>query len=381
MTNTERSQLSLILSSRCRAIADTWYQALTAATSETPADARQHISEMTQQIVQLLQAETLDRHEAQAVGTHLTQLGYTSPFTLSATQAALGASLIEDLPAEHAIILYPTLISLLAELAAGFLQQTPPFATHSSTKLQQLEAALQNALAQKEEENLAALKRRFTVLVSHEFRTPLAIMLTANDLLKSYGERLSDARKQELLETTQRQIKHLDRLLDDILLISKAETPAHEFTPYPLDLTAFCHDLVDGVQRDHPSHPIDFQFSGDCRQAMVDATLLRQIITGLLANAANHAPQNTVIVFTVACTDDSAIFRLQDQGVRAFRDYDPQLYEAFFAGHDLNLFSGIDLELALIRYKIELHRGTFTFESTQSGTTFIVQLPLESNPA
>ena len=132
---------------------------------------------------------------------------------------------------------------------------------HDITEHQVLEDSLRAALDQ--ERRLVDLKSRFGIMVSHEFRTPLATIQTSTDLLENYVDRLTPERRHEALETISRQVRHLTTMLDDILSISKADTIGMDFKPTPTDLSELCQSIAEEVRwLDHGHHLVRYSAEG-----------------------------------------------------------------------------------------------------------------------
>ncbi|NJL09500.1 MAG: hybrid sensor histidine kinase/response regulator, partial [Calothrix sp. SM1_7_51] len=94
------------------------------------------------------------------------------------------------------------------------------------------------------EKEISSSKTRFVSMVSHEFRNPLSTIFTSAELLANHGDKLTEAKKIEYLHFIQNSVKNLNHLITNILSISKAEIPNDKFNPKPIDLEAFCQNLV-----------------------------------------------------------------------------------------------------------------------------------------
>ena len=112
------------------------------------------------------------------------------------------------------------------------------------TPRKRLELELREALHKERELN--ELKSRFIARASHEFRTPLAVILTSSDLLKNYGGRMSAEQRDEKLNRLQKEVRNIAVMLDDLLTISKGEE-LKEFNPELLDLQKLTREIVGGM--------------------------------------------------------------------------------------------------------------------------------------
>ena len=171
----------------------------------------------------------------------------------------------------------------------------------------------------------------------------------------------------------------MTNLLDDVLLIGKAEAGKLEFQPKLLDISQFCRDLVEEVQVTTQSHTINFGTQDELNNfdGLVDEKLLRHIITNLLTNAVKYSPQGKEVNFNLKCDRNQATFSIQDRGIGVSIEDQQQLFESFYRGKNVSNIPGTGLGLAIVKKSVDLHRGTITVKSQlEVGTTFIVTLPL-----
>ncbi|HTP96440.1 MAG TPA: PAS domain S-box protein, partial [Burkholderiales bacterium] len=110
-----------------------------------------------------------------------------------------------------------------------------------------LEQELRNTLEQERE--LGELKSRFVSMTSHEFRTPLATILSSAELLQDYGERLPAQEKAELTQHIRSAVARMTHMLDDVLMIGKVDAGRMEFDPRPLDVVAFCRSVLEETRK------------------------------------------------------------------------------------------------------------------------------------
>ncbi|GAB4305370.1 MAG: hypothetical protein Fur0025_47420 [Oscillatoriaceae cyanobacterium] len=259
------------------------------------------------------------------------------------------------------------------------------------TERKQLEAYLRQALAQEKEVN--ELKSRFVTMVSHEFRTPLATILSSADLMEFYVDSWQADKLLEHIHRLQNAAEYMTQMLNDVLVIGKADAGKLEFKPIALNLSQFCRDLVSSMEEDiqnkkRPNNSdnnrpkrIDFQenpaphHNGEIN-CIMDEKLVRQILTNLLANALKYSASN--VRFELAYEDTMAVFRIQDSGIGISPEDQLHIFEPFHRGNNVENRPGTGLGLAIVKKCVELHNGQITLESqVGQGTTFTVQLPLE----
>ncbi|GAB4383448.1 MAG: hypothetical protein Kow00121_45320 [Elainellaceae cyanobacterium] len=243
------------------------------------------------------------------------------------------------------------------------------------TQRKQVEEETRKALEQEKE--LRELKTRFVSMVSHEFRTPLATILASSDLLKSFGHKLSELQKQERLQKIQVEVKNMTQLLDEILLLGKAEAGRVEYKPRLLNLKQLCQDILDETQLwISDRHTLVFDYWGNSFQAMVDEKLLRHILTNLLSNAVKYSPMGGAIKFQLQCKPQKLIFQVHDNGIGIPEADLAKLYEPFHRASNVGNISGTGLGMAIVKHAVELHHGQVHVHSlVGSGSTFTVEIP------
>ncbi len=245
------------------------------------------------------------------------------------------------------------------------------------TERKQVETDIRNAL--EKEKELNELKSRFVTMASHEFRTPLATIFSSSELLEYYSHKWSEDKKIKHQQRIQSSVKHMTGLLDDVLLIGKAEAGKLEFQPKLIDIIQFCRDLVEEVQVTTTSHTISLciQEQLSKMEGMIDDKLLRHIIINLLTNAVKYSPEGREVIFDLKCDRTSAIFAIQDEGIGISVEDQQKLFESFHRGKNVSNIPGTGLGLAIVKKSVDLHGGTITVQSQlEVGTKFTVILPL-----
>lgn len=249
------------------------------------------------------------------------------------------------------------------------------------TKRKQVEAEIRKALETAKE--LSDLKSSFITMTSHEFRTPLSIISSSAGLLKDYSHKLDEAKKLKHLQRIQSTVIYMTQLLEDVLLINRAEAGRLEFNSSPLDLMEFCSGLVEELQLGiHTNHTIALRTACDTyltKNADMDEKLLRQILSNLLSNAIKYSAPGSKVHFDIACQNTVVVFQIKDEGIGITPEDQVHLFESFHRGKNVGNISGTGLGLAIVKKCVELHRGQIAVASVVGvGTTFTVTLPLNN---
>ncbi len=241
-------------------------------------------------------------------------------------------------------------------------------------KRQQAEA-IQRTLAQEKE--LSELKLRFFSMVSHEFRTPLSIILGSAQLLTQSNQQWTEEKKSKNLHRIQSSARSMNQLLTDILTLTRAEAGKLEFYPELIDLEAFCINLIEDIQFcNQPQRSIKFISKSNCTHANLDENLLYSILSNLLSNAIKYSPEKASILLIISSESDAIVFQVQDSGVGIPSEFQQHLFEPFHRANNVGKIVGTGLGLAVVKKCLEIHRGEITVESEVGvGTTFTVRIP------
>ena len=248
------------------------------------------------------------------------------------------------------------------------------------TKCKQVE---ETRLALEKEREISELKSRFIAIASHEFRTPLTSILLCCEFLSSHHHKLAEETKQRHFQQIKSSVKHLNQVLEDVLIVGRVQAGKLQFNPAPLPLVNFCFDVVEQLQFSAGDR-YNLNFVSQCSYnvttknlPLMDEKLLRHILTNLLSNAIKYSPQGGNIQFNLICDDDSVIFRIQDQGIGIPKEEQAELFTSFFRCSNIGKLPGTGLGLTIVKNAVELHGGQINVESeVDIGTTFTVILPL-----
>ncbi|MES2477217.1 MAG: ATP-binding protein [Verrucomicrobiota bacterium] len=238
------------------------------------------------------------------------------------------------------------------------------------------EETIRRALENEREVN--ELRSRFTAIVSHEFRTPLGIIMSAVDLLRNYFDRIGESKREELLTDIRQAVWRMGGLMEQVLVLGRADSGNLGFSPVSLDLEGLCAKLADEANSVMAGRcPIRTDFAPDLEQVVADEGLLRHVFSNLLSNAAKYSEAGSPIDFTAARDGADAVFSVRDRGIGIPLEDQPRMFEAFQRAGNVGETPGTGLGLLIVKRCLELHGGTISFESIpRDGTTFTVRMPL-----
>jgi signal transduction histidine kinase len=259
----------------------------------------------------------------------------------------------------------------LGALAGSFSEMAGQVAERQRVQVE-LERALER------ERDLVRLKTNFVSLVSHEFRTPLGVILSSSEILGKYFDALEPAERTEQLEAIKANVLRMSGLMEEVLLFSRLEAGGVAFTPEPLDLQGLCERLRDEVfSATRGRCPILLEAEGDLADARGDEALLRHIISNLLSNGVKYSEEGSAVLVLLQRAGNDAVLTVSDRGIGIPSDGLAKLFEAFHRAKNAAAFAGTGLGLVVVKRCVDLHGGTISIQSTEGGgTTVRVKLPL-----
>lgn len=243
------------------------------------------------------------------------------------------------------------------------------------------EAELLKSLAREKE--LGQLKSNFVSMVSHEFRTPLGVILSSAEILDNYLDQLDPDDRREQLQSIQKNTRRMADLMEEVLLLGMVEAGRLNFQPTRLDFLAFSRRLVEELQSaTNNKCPVHIAAPPEAQEAFGDERLLQHVFTNLLSNAVKYSPAGGTVHFDIERDGATAVCRIRDHGLGIPEADLAQLFSAFHRGSNAGQVPGTGLGLTIVKRCVELHRGKIKVESAVGrGTTVTVRLPLfESNP-
>lgn len=232
------------------------------------------------------------------------------------------------------------------------------------------------------EKELNELKSQFVAMASHEFRTPLATIQVASDLLRHYSDRMSEAKKRGHFDKIQQEVKNMTILLEELLTISKVESGRFTVHRQVVQLKDFCMSAIEEILF-MATEQHSLKFTNQCQQetCVFDPNLVRKILTNLLSNAIKYSPNGGTIALTLTNPSDrphTLAFQVSDRGVGIPHAEQGQIFEPFFRARNVGKVTGTGLGLAIAKSSAELHGGKIdVISEADRGTTFIFSLPMQ----
>jgi PAS domain S-box-containing protein len=248
----------------------------------------------------------------------------------------------------------------------------------------ELEQARQDLLkALEQEKELNRMKTNFISVVSHEFRTPLGVIVSSADILESYFDRLKPEQRAGHLQDIRHSTRQMTGLMEEVLLLGSVESSRMQFKPEVIDLPGFCRRIVDEqLSATNRRCPIFLDVKVEGEAASGDEGMMRHIFGNLLSNGIKYSPVGSQVHFSVKREGVDTIFEVRDHGIGIPEEDRKQLFEPFCRGRNVGEIPGTGLGLVIVKRCVELHGGNISFESDPGrGSTFTVKLQLIANEA
>jgi PAS domain S-box-containing protein len=238
--------------------------------------------------------------------------------------------------------------------------------------LNQLEASrkeLQDAL--KREKQLGELKSRFVTMASHEFKTPLATILTSATLIGKYQKTEDQVHREKHLKRISDTVLNLSNLLNEFLSIGKLEEGKIKPKPELFFLPDQIREIVSEMQSqagDGKQIQIEIPDVGDVQ---LDKELIRYVMLNLLSNAIKFSPPESTITVRALRRENVLIIEVQDQGIGISRKDQEHLFERFFRGRNADNIQGTGLGLHIVQRYVMLMEGEIKIQSELNKGTII----------
>jgi signal transduction histidine kinase len=251
-------------------------------------------------------------------------------------------------------------------------------------QLLQLNNELEERVEQRTSELTEAHRRKdeFLAILAHELRNPLAPIRNAVQILKM--NQISEIAPEGIIEMMDRQVRHLIRLVDDLLDVSRVMEGKIELRKEMVNLLSVIGDAVDTARPliDNNGQELKIHVPREPLQIDADPVRLTQIIGNLLMNAAKYTPFQGRIDLTAECVENEIELRVRDSGI----GIDPRMLDRIFdlfvqVDHTATRSQGgLGIGLTLVKNLVEMHRGSVTATSAGlgKGSEFIIRLPLVS---
>jgi signal transduction histidine kinase/ActR/RegA family two-component response regulator len=278
------------------------------------------------------------------------------------------------------------LATFIATLTATMLPMAAVVAERRRAEEERARLLDREHAARVDAEATSAAKDDFLAMLGHELRNPLSAIATAAHVLSL--DRSRDESADHAQRVINRQVRHLARLVDDLLDVTRVTTGKVTLAHEPVDFSALVLRSIDSLElssreSDHGPGP---QLQVEVEPGLWvhgDPTRLEQIVTNLLTNAIKYTPAGGSVRVVAGAEDDRIVIRVADTGIGIEPELLPHIFERFIQadtgparGH-----GGLGLGLTLVKHFVELHRGEVSAASDGAGRGSVFTVSLPTAPA
>jgi len=235
---------------------------------------------------------------------------------------------------------------------------------------------LEEALAS--EKQINETQRQFVSMVSHEFRTPLAIIDgQAQRVMRRIDNEPRDG-VMKSMEKCRSGVARLIRLIESMLSSSRLEAGRIELSLGSCKLVELLEETAKGQESVSPSHQIVLNVDDLPETIIADEKLIRQVFTNLLSNAVKYSPGTSKVWVDGRREGPDVVIAFRDEGVGIPEKEIDKLFGRFFRASTSSGIAGTGIGLNLVRQLLQLHEGDIAVSSVENvGTTFTMRLPIE----
>lgn len=241
------------------------------------------------------------------------------------------------------------------------------------------EAAARASLALEAESE--RIRSTLLASISHDLRTPLAVLAGASSTLVEGGERLPAAEREALSRSIYGQARDLFDQVEKVLQMTRLEAGSIRPERDWASLAEIAGSVLSRMGDRLATHRVVAEVAPDLPLVRVDAPLIEQVLANLLDNAARHTPPGTVVVLRARRDGDDLVVAVEDNGPGTGGRAPESLFGKFRGGGEEGARGGFGLGLAICRAIVELHGGRVGAEANPGGGLVVrFTVPIEASP-
>lgn len=223
---------------------------------------------------------------------------------------------------------------------------------------------------------ITAQKDEFIGVASHELKTPLTSLKAYLQLISNYKKEIVPEPVKRFIGKAELSILKLQRLVDDLLDVSKIQAGKLNFSKIPLNMNDLISACVENAAYMYPDYNLQFTPGYDC-YVRGNAERLEQVVMNLISNAVKYSPVNKDILLKVACEDAQIKVTVQDFGIGLSEVQQEKIFDRFYRVNDQNyMIGGLGMGLYISTEIMKSHDGSIGVTSKiGEGSTFHLFLP------
>jgi len=225
------------------------------------------------------------------------------------------------------------------------------------------------------------MKSDFVNNITHEFKTPIATISLASEVLLNSGEKLSRERSIKYAQIIFDENARMRSQVDKVLQMASMDRGELKPDVTSVKMNEFMRKVVDNLCLEHCEKPVNVEYQLEALSdiLMVDPVQMANVITNLVNNSIKYSPDELYILIRSSNDKNNYTFSIQDKGIGIHKDNLKYIFEKFYRvpTGDIHNVKGFGLGLYYVKTIIEAHKGKVFVESEPGkGTKFDIQLPL-----
>ena len=239
----------------------------------------------------------------------------------------------------------------------------------------QAAVAIDNAKLYEEIKTLNSRKDEFIGVAGHELRTPITTIKGYLQLLETQA---SEGMIKDFTEKALRQVNKLNRLITDLLDITRIQAGKLEYNLVRCSLPDLVKESIETVWQIHTSHVIESRLPDRDLLVIVDSAKIEQVLINFLTNAIKYSPGTNKVFLSVDVEGNRAIVSVRDLGIGIPKQHIPNIFRRYYRVNTTQyVIGGLGIGLYISKEIIDRHNGTIWVESEEGrGSTFYFSLPL-----
>ncbi|MBB6218352.1 signal transduction histidine kinase [Anaerosolibacter carboniphilus] len=225
------------------------------------------------------------------------------------------------------------------------------------------------------EKQLENTRKEFIAGVSHELKTPLAVMKSCLSILK---DGIAAEKREHYFQAMEDEIQRMNLLVVNMLDLAKFTSGTYqpEMAPFEIDkvITEVCRSLAEQIQEKN----LFLSLNIDSQRVVGHKGLISRVITNFLSNAIRHTENGHVIVITVRSNGQAAEISVENQGSPISEEDRKKIWDQFYRVEARTSKAGTGLGLSISKEILELHHAVYGVENTKDGVRFFFSLPVQS---
>lgn len=237
----------------------------------------------------------------------------------------------------------------------------------------QTAVSLQNSYLFERVKSLSEKKDQFIALASHELRTPLT---SIKGYIQLVSKMTTDEKASFFIEKTLLQVEKLNKLIEDLLNMSRLETGKLDLQLTNYDLREVLEDVINTFNYSYQSHRIISKLGLEPVYILGDPQRIEQVIINLISNAIKYSPHANKVMVSLENEEEFVVVKVKDYGIGLKQESQKKLFERFYRADNSRGISGLGIGLYLSKQIIDLHKGTIGVNSEfGKGSEFFFKLP------